>query len=308
MLQPLYEGATVTLQHTLAKYFEWFTSHPGTSKSALSDMLKLQHEILPIRNLLPNTYQSAHRMIDSFLVKPIVFHACPNDCILYRKQYANDKVCPKCATCRYKRSNIPFRKFIYLPLGPRLIRRFKNKRSAEELQSHLVGSVAKEKMFDIHDSPVWAEVYSDDGIFQGDNRGISLGFCTDGVNPFNHTKVTYSMWPIMMTILNLPREKRNLFENILLLGIIPANGTKEPQDLNPYLEVVVDELLELSGTQQYDAYQESTFTLRVEILLHTLDYPIIGKVMKLSGSGAYNGCIWCSIQGIAMYLHTCMCI
>ena len=38
MFQPVYKGATVTLLQTLAKYFEWFTSHPGTSKSALSDM------------------------------------------------------------------------------------------------------------------------------------------------------------------------------------------------------------------------------------------------------------------------------
>ena len=101
----------------------------------------------------------------------------------------------------------------------------------------------------------------------------------------------------MMTILNLPRQTRNLFENVLLLGIILGNGAKEPKHLNPYLDVLVDELLELSGTQQYDAYQDSTFTLRIEVLVHTLDYPGIGKVMKLSGSGAYNGCIWCNIKG-----------
>ena len=145
---------------------------------------------------------------------------------------------------------------------------------------HLGGSKERTRMFDIHNSPVWAAAYSADGIFQGDCQGISLGFCTDGVNPFNHTKVVYSMWPIMMTLLNLPREKRNLFENILLLGIIPGYGTKEPKDLNPY-----------------DAYQDSTFTLKVEILIHTLDYPGIGKVLKLSGSGAYNGCVWCDIKG-----------
>lgn len=297
MFQLVYEGSDATVLQTLAKCFEWFTSHPGTSKSALSDMLKLQKESLPAGNLLPNTYQAAHRMIESYLVKPVTYHACPNDCVLFRKQCGDDKVCPKCAAPRYKCSDTPNRKFTYLPLGPRLIRMFKNKKTAELLQSHSGGSKARTRMFDIHDSPVWAKAYSDDGVFEGDCRGISLGFCTDGVNPFNHTKVAYSMWPIMMTLLNLPREKRNLFENILLLGIIPGNGTKEPTDLNPYLEVLVDELLELSGTQQYDAYQESTFTLRVEILIHTLDYPGIGKVMKLSGSGSYNGCAWCTIKG-----------
>ena len=204
---PLYSGATVTLLQTLAKYFEWFTTHPGTSKSALSEILKLQNEILPIGNLLPNSYQAAHRIMESFLVKPVTIHACPNDCILYRKQYANDKVCPQCAAPRYKHSNIPNRKFVYRPVEPRLIRRFKNKKTAEELQRHSGGLKASTKMFDIHDSPIWAKAYSHDGIFKGDHGRISLGFCTDGVNPFNHTKISYSMWPIMMTILNFHAKK-----------------------------------------------------------------------------------------------------
>ena len=37
--------------------------------------------------------------------------------------------------------------------------------------------------------------------------------------------VTYSMWPIMLNLLNLPRKIRNLFSSILLVGIVPANGT-----------------------------------------------------------------------------------
>ena len=68
--------------------------------------------------------------------------------------------------------------------------------------------------------------------------------------------------------------------------------------------MVVDELLELSGTQQYDAYQDSMFTLRIEILLHTLDYPGIGKVLKVSGSGAYNACVWCNIKGMSLQCIT----
>lgn len=56
---PLYNGATVTLQQTLAKYFEWFTSHPGTSKEALSRMLHMQQSILPQGNLLPSSYSLA---------------------------------------------------------------------------------------------------------------------------------------------------------------------------------------------------------------------------------------------------------
>ena len=84
---PLYNEASATLLQTLAKIFEWFTSHPGTSKDALTEMLKLQREILPTGNLLPKSYQVAHRMIKPFLLKPQIFHACTDDFILYLKQY-----------------------------------------------------------------------------------------------------------------------------------------------------------------------------------------------------------------------------
>lgn len=88
-----------------------------------------------------------------------------------------------------------------------------------------------------------------------------------------------------------------MFENILLLGIIPGNGAKEPNNLDPYLEVVVDEIIEPSGKKIYDAYQDCMFDLHIQILLYILDYPGLGKVLKLSGSGAYKGCIWCDIDG-----------
>ena len=63
--------------------------------------------------------------------------------------------------------------------------------------------------------------------------------CTDGVNPFAHNKVTYSMWPIMLTLLNLPRKSRNRFGSIMLQGIIPGNGTKEMYNINPYIDIMV---------------------------------------------------------------------
>ena len=78
----------------------------------------------------------------------------------------------------------------------------------------------------------------------------------------------------------------------MLAGIVPANGSKEPKNLNPYLRILVDELLKLSNTKMYDEYQEAPFTCKVAVLLHVLDYPgIIGKVFGVTGSGAYQGCV-----------------
>ena len=92
---------------------------------------------------------------------------------------------------------------------------------------------------DIIGSKSWNKAYSQQGFFKGEKRGVSAQLSTDGVNPFSSNKVVYSMWPIMLTVLNLPKRIRNLFSNMMLVGIIPGNGNQEPKHVDPYLEIVV---------------------------------------------------------------------
>ena len=50
---PLYDGASLSLMDALVKYLKWFSEHPGISKEALTDILKLEHnEVLPRGNIL----------------------------------------------------------------------------------------------------------------------------------------------------------------------------------------------------------------------------------------------------------------
>ena len=44
---------------------------------------------------------------------------------------------------------------------------------------------------------------------------------------------------------------------MVLAGIIP--GKSEPQHLDPYIEILVDEILSLSGKKCYDAYRDEYF-------------------------------------------------
>lgn len=81
------------------------------------------------------------------------------------------------------------------------------------------------------------------------------------------------------------------------MGIIPANGHKEPRHANPYLELLVDELLDLTGAELYDAYQKATFVFNVKLLNYVLDYPSLKKIFHSSGSGALQGCMWCNLRG-----------
>ena len=173
---------------------------------------------------------------------------------------------------------------------------------SEALQSHQGqrATDARQKVVlkDLYDSPIWKDIYSDDGLLLSDPRGLSLSLCLDGLNPWNKNKTNYSMWPIVLGQLNLPQMIRNLFGNLILVGIIPAQREgKEPFHLDPYLEVLVDELLCLTDCRIYDAYKDEVFNAKVDILIHVLDYQGIRKVFHMTGTGSYRGCSWCQIKG-----------
>lgn len=251
--------------------------------------------------MLPTSYRVAYKIIKPYLDPEIIFHVCPNDCILFRGEYKQSVVCPKCNESRFKAGKIPRRTFHYLPLSPRLARSFGTKDISYLLQSHEGGKHTSSTggiMNDIHDSPRWKEAFSPNGTFEGDPRGTAMSLCLDGLNPWSKNKTNYSMWPIVLGQLNLPRNVRYHLANLLLVGIIPSQVQgAEPKNLDPYLEVLIDEIIYLGGCKLYDAYRKAPFNVKVEILIYVLDYQGFGKVFSLTGTGSYRACAWCMFQG-----------
>ena len=302
---PLYDGATITILDAVVKYLFWFSDHPGVSKEALSDMLKMQHlEVLPPGNKLPGSYCDIMKLVEPFLIQPILFHACPNDCIVFRGSYTDLNTCPTCNASRYVKQGVPAKRFSYLPVGPRLSRLFGTSSLSKIVQAHgLNGGQTTPLIYDIHEASAWTSAYSSEGKFGSDSRGISFAMNTDGVNPYSQNRVSYSMWPIILTVLNLPRDIRYAFGNFWLVGTVPGNGNKEPNSLDPYLDILVDELLAISNREIFDAYQGAPFSLKVDILMYVLDYPGISKVFNILGANAYRACAWCEIEGKQYYFY-----
>ena len=297
----LHSSFTSTLFETIVHLFDWFSSHPSLSKEAFSKNLRLWHSLLPEGNLLPTSYQEAYKIIRPYLLPEIVFHVCINDCILYRGEYKDSVVCPNCSEPRFDTKNAPRRTFHYLPIGPRLIRSYGTEEISCILQSHggeIRGMSNRGIMKDIHDSPKWKEAFAASGTFKGDPRRKALSLCLDGLNPWSKNKYNYSMWPIVLAQLNLPRNVRYHFANLFLLGIIPSQAQgKEPKHLDPFLEVLVDEILFLSNSKVYDAYRKAPFDFKVDIMIYVLDYQSLGKIFSLTGTGSYRGCGWCIHKG-----------
>ena len=217
------------------------------------------------------------------LSNPIWFQlkntTCVNDCIIYRGANKDCTHCPQCGESRFS-GQTPRKRFKYLPLGPRIRRYFSNARTSQLLQNHAT-TPDPEDIHDIHHTEVWKKWYSHNGIFSGDSRGLALGVCIDGTNPFAKEKNSCSMSPITVSFLNLPPSLRRLHGYLQLVGIIP--GKSEPKNTDPYLSILVDELIELNGSVVFDGYQNSTFLLQVALLLQVLDYPGQTKVFHCHG-------------------------
>ena len=270
--EKLYPGSELTVIKCLALLFSWFCSS-NVSKDSFSNLLHvLRNSILPYGNKLPSSYTEAYSIIKQLIVPVKQFDSCVNDCVVFKQclegSFENLTVCPKCSEPRFKKeSSIPRKVFKYIPLAPRL------NNSSDHL-SEVSG---------IHQSKAWRARYDVSGPFCGDSRGISLTLCTDGMNPFSKEKVSYSMWPITLTVLKFPQalRMRNLPGSMLLAGIIP--GKKEPKNLDPYMDVLVDELIELNGSQFFDGFRQEYFKLKIDILLHVLDYPGQNKLFHCQG-------------------------
>lgn len=288
--QILYDGARLTIEQANYMLLSWFSSFPGVSKSAFSRLLYILHcFILPANNNLPSSYADLYKKIQAFLSPVKDYHCCVNDCVVFRDsaagEYSKLSQCPKCNEERYRQgTTIPRKRFKYIPLESRVRRLFADKRTSRLIQSHSLSSssLPNDKIVNsIHHTETWRSWYSSAGPFRGDYRGLSFAVCMDGLNPFSHEKNAYSTCPILLVILNLPHQIRMQSSSMILTGLIP--GPKEPKNTDAYVDVLVDDIMDLNTLAVYDGYADEMFNLKANIVLNIFDYPGQNKVLHCLG-------------------------
>ena len=160
-------------------------------------------------------------------------HACINDCILYRNQYKDVKVCSTCGKSRWKvdekekimYENIPAKVLWYFPIIPRMKRLFQSKTIAQNLKWHANDRTHDDVLRHPTDTPVWAAIDKRYPKFANDPRNLRLGISADGVD-VNRGIRNHSVWPILTVIYNLPPwlcMKRKFIMLSLLISRTPGN-------------------------------------------------------------------------------------
>lgn len=91
---------------------------------------------------LPTIYRVNAALEKKSGFKPEWYHCCIRSCLAFTGIYAEDEFCPECKEPRYhdkkgrKNEWLPRKKWLYLPIAPRLLSQFRDRERAEILTTY----------------------------------------------------------------------------------------------------------------------------------------------------------------------------
>ena len=284
---PLYPGCSkysklsgiLTLYNLKAK--------SGWTNTSFTLLLETLSDMFPEGNDIPKSTYYAKKLMCPLGLEYTKIHACPNDCVLYRKENAKLDACPKCGVSRYKREGLnkdplkwpPAKVVWYLPIIPRLKRLFSIKDEAKKLIGHENERKKDGLIRYPADSLQWKHINKTFPEFGKEPRNIRLALSTDGMNPFSTLSSQHSTWPVLLSIYNLPPWLCMKRKYIMLSLLIP--GPKQPgHEIDVYLEPLIDDLKLLwdEGVVTFDALSGTNFRLRAMVFCTINDFPAYGNL------------------------------
>ncbi|GAU44823.1 hypothetical protein TSUD_400420 [Trifolium subterraneum] len=246
------------------------------------------------RNVMPNSHYEAKKILCPMGLEYEKIHACPNDYILYRKEFVNYFQCPKCKASRYKKKDgdssddevtnkgSPAKVVWYLPIIPRFKRLFANANDAKNLRWHAEERKCDGQIRHVADSLQWKKIDSLFPNFGKESRNLRLGLATDGMNPFGNQSTNHSSWPVRLMIYNLSPWLCMKRKYIMLSMMI--SGPKQPgNDIDVYLSPLIDDLRVLweEGVDVLDVYSGEQFNMRAMLFCTINDSPAYGNLSGL---------------------------
>lgn len=298
--KPLYPGCTkFTKLSAIVKLYNLKAKYSWSDKG-FTDILSLLGEMLPAGNDLPLSVYAAKKSLAVLGMEYEKIHACPNDCILYRKEYADCINCPTCGFSRWKicknskvNEGVPAKVLWYFPPIPRFRKLFRNQETSKVLTWHADSRTCDGYLRHPADSPNWKVVDHKWPDFSYEPRNLRLAISADGINPHRLMSSTYSCWPVLLITYNLPPFLCMTRKFMMLTLLI--SGPKQPgNDIDVYLAPLIDDLKQLweEGIEAYDAYRQERFTLKAVLLWTINDFPAYGNLSGCRVKG-YNACPIC---------------
>jgi hypothetical protein len=282
----------------------------GLSNKACDLILQLFSEVLPKGHCIPNTLAKVQKVIRDLGLDYQKIDACVNDCVLFRKEYAQLESCPICNASRWKtalgndpneappsrkeKKPVPQKVLRYFPLTPRLQRLFMTEATSSYMQWHKKDRVDDKTMRHPADSLAWKHVdnlYSD--TFAKDARNVRLGLASDGFNPFGLMSISHTTWPVILIPYNLP-PCLCMKQPYWIMSMIIPGPKSAGNNIDVYLQPLIDELKDLwvNGANTYDAAEKKDFQMYACLLWTINDFPAYAMLCGWSTKGKL-ACPYC---------------
>jgi hypothetical protein len=76
-------------------------SRYSLSRDTFDGIVTVIGSLLPEGHILPKSMYESQKLLRALKMPYDKIHACPNGCVLFRKEYAEEKYCPKCKSSRF---------------------------------------------------------------------------------------------------------------------------------------------------------------------------------------------------------------
>jgi hypothetical protein len=155
----------------------------------------------------------------------------------------------------------PVKVLRHFPIIPHQQRMFRSPTISQLLLWHLENRSDRERGDNMvrHpcDSKAWWHFHDNvDPTFHNDTRNIHFALTTNGVNPFNRTRSSWSTWPVTLLNYNLPPWLCTKKFFVLLAFLILGKDSVTSEVFDVYMEPLVEEILQLwYRISVYDYYR-----------------------------------------------------
>jgi len=271
----------------------------GLSEASYDKIIEWTRSILPEENRLKENYYVAKSMMKPLSLGYQKIDICPNFCMLYYLENIEMTECITYGHSRYKprtgrgKTLVAYKKIRYFPITSRLQRLFMSPRIVEHMTWHQSHHAVDGVMVHPSDGEAWKHFNSMHPQFSAESRNVRLGLCTNGFNPFRSFAASYSYWPVILTVYNLPLGMCMKPEFMFLSMVIPGPSSSG-RNIDVCLRPLINELTQLwsSGALTYDISRKQNFVMRVALMWTINDFLAYGMVSGWSTHGKL-ACLYC---------------
>jgi hypothetical protein len=137
---------------TLLDFITWMMAIKSKylfSNNCYNDLMKLVNDILPKLHKVPKDMYQSKKMMSTLRLKYEKIDVCPDNCVLFWKEHANEKMCLEYGQSRFIKvvtqdgekvmMHVAHKQLRYFPITPHLKRLFISKKTSRHMRWHKEG-------------------------------------------------------------------------------------------------------------------------------------------------------------------------